>query len=161
MTVFLCSRNGCVKGEQHCSLKIKLHLLPRPSRQLNTNNMKKLLSHQFTIFTVIVIGVSIGLASCEEEAVKLNSAQIQAITKSSVVTAHQIFVTAQEVLDITSDVLSDEGIAIEGTNASPENCPPWLDRQYIMDLTHYDTIIYAGTITLNYGNGTECTDKNT
>jgi hypothetical protein len=123
--------------------------------------MKKAQSHFLSGITAIMIGVSIGFTSCQEEVTEHSAAEIQALTKSSVTTGHEIFVSVQEVLDITSDVLSDEGISIEGTNGSPENCPPTLNRQYIMDLTHYDTIIYAGTITLAYGTNAQCTDINT
>jgi hypothetical protein len=87
---------------------------------------------------------------------KLSTLEMQARMKSSATTAHQIFVTAQEVLDITTDALSTQGISIEDSNASPEGCPPLLINQYIIDETHYDTIIYAGGIVLDYGNGSNC-----
>jgi hypothetical protein len=128
---------------------------------MNKTNMKKLLLNHLNRNATIVLGISIGLASCQEVVIRHSESEMHTITKSSVETAHEIFVFAQEVVDVTSDVLSDEGISIEGTNTSPENCPPTLNSQYIKDLTHYDTIIYAGTITMDYGTGTQCADKST
>jgi hypothetical protein len=112
------------------------------------------------LFTLGVIG-SLGMVSCHEDDVRHNDEELQLQAKSSVETAHGIVVGVQEVLDITSDLLSDEGISIEGTNGSAESCPPALNRQYLVDLSHYDTTIYVGTITLDYGNGNECADKGT
>jgi hypothetical protein len=108
-------------------------------------------------YSLLMMLISIGLFSCgSDEDMKLSASEMQSRMKSSATTTHQIFVTVQEVLDITSDALSTEGISIEDSNASPESCPPLLINQYIIDETHYDTIIYAGGITLDYGNGSTC-----
>jgi hypothetical protein len=108
---------------------------------------------------LLLISLSIVTMSCSNDDMKLSTPEMQARMKSSATTAHQIFVTAQEVLDITTDVLSTEGISIEDSNASPEGCPPILINQYIKDETHYDTIIYAGGVTLDYGNGSHCSAR--
>ena len=100
------------------------------------------------------------MISCEgDDDMKVSAAEMQVRMKSSVTTSHQILVTAQEVLDITSDALSTEGISIEDSNASPESCAPLLINQYIMDETHRDTIIYAGVIILDYGTGLHCSAR--
>jgi hypothetical protein len=124
--------------------------------------MKKLsLSYRLVLTLILVVICLTALVSCQEDDVRHSDEELQIEAKSSVETAHQIVVGVQEVLDITSDVFSDEGFSIEGTNGSAENCPPRLNRQYIIDKTHYDTTIYAGTITMDYGNGNECADKGT
>jgi hypothetical protein len=107
-------------------------------------------------YTLLLLITSIAAISCSTDDMKLSAPEMQARMKSSATTAHQIFVTAQEVLDITTDALSTEGISIEDSNASPEGCPPLLINQYIIDETHYDTIIYAGGIVLDYGTGLNC-----
>jgi hypothetical protein len=103
------------------------------------------------VLTIVII------QSCQESDNNvLTPEQLQAISKSAAQNNHQIIVATQEVLDITSGVLSDEGISVQESNAKPENCQPELLREYVMDRSHYDTIIYAGTITVDYGNGSSC-----
>jgi len=99
--------------------------------------------------------------SCEDSFGVASGEAAQEYTKSSASTAHEIMVLTQEVLDLTSDVLNGEGISIEVDHASPENCLPELYNQYIRDDSHYDTVIYAGTIAMNFGLGTNCSFEGT
>jgi hypothetical protein len=106
---------------------------------------------------VLLSGISLLVLSCDEnEGSVLSPAELQAISRAAAENNHQIIVATQEVLDITSAVLSEEGISVQESNAKPENCAPSLLREYVMDRTHRDTIIYAGTITIDYGNGSSC-----
>lgn len=116
---------------------------------------------RLSIILIFVAIGSLGLTSCQENEIRHNDEDLQIQAKSSVETAHQLMVGVQEVLDISSEVLSDEGISIEGDVGSPESCPPVLKREYVMDLSHYDTTIYVGTITLEYGTGNGCANKGT
>jgi hypothetical protein len=118
--------------------------------------MKTLLPTLMKQYTLVLLAAPMLMVSCSEDDMKLSVPEMQVRMKSSASTAHQIFVTAQEVLDITTDALSTQGISIEDSNASPEGCPPLLINQYVVDETHYDTTIYAGGIVLDYGNGSRC-----
>jgi hypothetical protein len=111
---------------------------------------------------LFVAFITFSILSCEEEGdlSSLSTAEVQEVMKESSITANQIFVLAQDVLDATSGVLSEEGIAIERPAGSPANCSPALVREYIQDLSHYDTAIYAGTIIMDYGNGSTCENPN-
>ena len=118
--------------------------------------MKK--SWRGAIHSIIwILGSSLITISCDDnEGGALSPAALQALSKAAAESNHQIIVATQEVLDITSAVLSEEGISVQESNAKPENCAPLLLREYVMDRTHRDTIIYAGTITVDYGNGGTC-----
>jgi hypothetical protein len=126
------------------------------------NTMKKISQPARLAFILLLVVIAMmGIMSCQDDDVTQNDEALQAQAKSSVETAHQIVVNVQEVVDITSDVLSDEGISIEETNGNAESCPPTLSREYVMDTSHYDTTIYVGTIVLDYGSGNDCADKGT
>jgi hypothetical protein len=116
---------------------------------------------RFIFSAVMMIGLSPLAMSCEDSFGVASGEAAQEYTKSSTSTAHEIMLLTQEVLDLTSDVLSAEGISIEVDHASPENCLPDLYNQYIRDDSHYDTVIYAGTIAMNFGAGTNCSLEGT
>ena len=59
---------------------------------------------------LLIIIAAIGIMSCQDDAIRENNDELQVQAKSSVETAHQIVVNVQEVVDITSELLSDEGI---------------------------------------------------
>jgi hypothetical protein len=123
--------------------------------------MKKLSPlFRFALLNLILL-TSISVISCQDDHLWQTNQEALIEARSSVETTHQIIVSVQEVVDITSEVLSAEGISIEGTNGSAKECPPSLDRQYIKDTSHYDSTIYAGAISLAYGAGNNCTDKGT
>jgi hypothetical protein len=116
---------------------------------------------RFLFSVVILICLSPLVMSCEDGFGVASGEAAQEYTKSSTSTAHEIMMLTQEVLDLTSDVLNAEGISIEVDHASPEDCLPDLYNQYIRDDSHYDTVIYAGTIAMNFGSETNCSLEDT
>ena len=97
------------------------------------------------------------MIACEQDGTtETDGAALQGKTTRQVMNSNQIVVLTQEINDIASDVLSSEGISIGGETTSPDDCTPSIERQYIKDVTHYDTTIYSGTIIVDYGDGTSC-----
>jgi hypothetical protein len=101
------------------------------------------------------------IACSADEGTFTDGSKLQGATKPYAMNSSQVLVLTQEALDITADILSSEGISIGGETSSPDDCEPELSRQYVKDVTHYDTTIYSGTIVLNYGNGTSCSNATT
>ena len=87
----------------------------------------------------------------ETDGSKLQPLAVQYVTNSN----HILFIT-QEALDITANILADEGISIEGDTQGPDDCSPTILHEYVQDYSHYDTTIYSGTITMDYGDNTSC-----
>jgi hypothetical protein len=72
---------------------------------------------------------------------------------------------AQEAIEITSDVLDSEGVtsgrAVESVDSKKghydhHGCDPEITTSYNVDHSRRDTVIYTGTIKVNYGNGGTC-----
>lgn len=112
----------------------------------------------FNLTVGLIVLMLFGMVACENNDFVLSNAEKHKLTRSSTATTHQILVSVQEAMDIAFSVLSSEGISIEGTSASSSTCLPTLYRNYIVDNTHYDTIIYAGSIIMDYGIGAPCGD---
>jgi hypothetical protein len=101
------------------------------------------------------------IACSSDDVASTDGSKLQDATKPYAMNSSQVLVLTQEALDITANLLSSEGISIGGETASPSDCEPALLRQYVKDVTHYDTTIYSGTIVLNYGDGSSCSNETT
>lgn len=111
------------------------------------------------LLLISLLAMMIGCSS--DEGSSTDGGKLQGATKPYAMNSSQVLVLTQEALDITADILSSEGISIGGETASPDDCEPALSKQYVKDVTHYDTTIYSGTIVLNYGDGTACSNETT
>ena len=79
----------------------------------------------------------------------------------------QTMITIQQALDVTAGALADKGVA-EGRvkqegGHDDYGCAPSVNLTLNVDRTHPDSLIYSGTIIINYGDGGSCasTDKRT
>jgi hypothetical protein len=113
---------------------------------------------------VIVFAFFMVLVSCGEQEFKLSSEELRQKAISAAGDNNQIITSAEEIIDITAEVLFDEGIA-QGRSFSGRgmgrSCDPSIEHSYLIDRTHYDTILYVGTMTIDYGNGESCIDGET
>lgn len=119
--------------------------------------MKKSLA----VFTAILI-----MASCSDELVpkKLSS------TQQAELAAHdnaEMMIAIQETLDITAGAMEDKGVAEgrvkKGGSHDNYGCAPSINLTLNIDRNHPDSLIYSGSIIINYGDGSSCssTDKRT
>jgi hypothetical protein len=127
---------------------------------LYTHNVKqskmKLRLHAILFLMALVLMM---IACSSEDGESTDGSKLQGATKPYAMNSSQVLVLTQEALDITANLLSSEGISIGGETGSPEDCEPALSRQYVKDVTHYDTTIYSGSLVLNYGDGSSCTNE--
>jgi hypothetical protein len=75
---------------------------------------------------------------------------------------------AQEAIETSSDVMEIEGITSGRSTESVTSkkgyykhygCDPDVTTTYNVDLSHRDTVIYTGTISIDYGDGATCDPK--
>jgi len=93
--------------------------------------------------------------NCAEKEIKLSHEQLYVRASSAANDNNQIITTAEEIVSLTTDVLTDAGIS-KGTGritGDGRPCTPAVDQSYLTDHSHYDTLLYIGTMTMNYGNG--------
>jgi hypothetical protein len=108
----------------------------------------------------IVFFVSLALLNCSEKEIKLSHEQLYVRASSAANDNNQIITTAEEIVNLTGEVLTDAGIS-KGTGRTGgigRSCTPGVDPSYLTDHSHYDTLLYIGTMTVDYGNGNICPD---
>jgi len=82
----------------------------------------------------------------------------------------QMVSATQTVMGITSDTFGQNGMIGGRTAGGGHNendpqdgesggCRPSITRSFNLDTSHKDSLIYSGTISIDYGNGTTCTDS--
>ena len=109
---------------------------------------------------ILYTSLSALLISCTENENLNTSPEVQArLSKSFSNDNNLIIANAQELMDITGNVLSDVSIVAHGrasTKATASACEPVIDHFYLTDYSHPDTLLYVGEFTVDYGNGTSC-----
>ncbi|MEJ0032130.1 MAG: hypothetical protein WDO15_17915 [Bacteroidota bacterium] len=119
--------------------------------------MKKVLS--VVVMLLMMIGCS------EELAPKRLSSSEQAELAAR--DNAQTMIAIQEALDVTAGAMEDKGVAEgrvkQGGSHDNYGCAPSINLTLNVDRTKADSLIYSGTIIINYGDGNSCssTDKRT
>jgi hypothetical protein len=109
--------------------------------------------------------ISLLILSCgDNDDYKLSSEQLYNRAVAAASDNNQIITSAEEIIDLTADVLSDEGISTARSSSgrwssSARSCTPSVNPSYLIDRSHYDTTLYIGTMTIDYGNGSDCPDN--
>jgi hypothetical protein len=94
--------------------------------------------------------------NCAEKEIKLSHEQLYVRASSAANDNNQIITTAEEIVSLTTDVLTDAGISKGTGRISERPCMPVVNQSYLTDHSHYDTLLYVGTMTMSYGNGEVC-----
>lgn len=97
----------------------------------------------------------------------LSQENIRVLTQQAVEENNQIIVTASELMSVKNAVFQQQGIDINASEQGREagingvnGCLPAIDDLILRDDTHRDTVIYNGTITIDYKNGSSCSIAN-
>jgi hypothetical protein len=106
------------------------------------------------LFLIVLSCNDIDDFNLTEEELRLQSESI-ALDNNLIIT------NAEEIMGITSNILEGANIRAHGrvftkNRTGDKPCNPSIDQFYLTDLTHYDTILYVGRLTLDYGNGNTC-----
>lgn len=115
---------------------------------------------------ISVVAILLIMIGCGEELVpkKLSSSdQAELSARDNA----QTLITIQEALDVTAGAMEDKGVAEgrvkQGGSHDTYGCAPSINLTLNVDRTKADSLIYSGTIIINYGDGSSCssTDKRT
>lgn len=72
----------------------------------------------------------------------------------------EMMIALQEALDVTAGAMEDKGVAQgrvkQGGSHDNYGCAPSVNLTLNIDRNHPDSIIYSGTIIINYGDGSSC-----
>ncbi|MEI9918231.1 MAG: hypothetical protein WDO14_05445 [Bacteroidota bacterium] len=115
---------------------------------------------------ISVVAILLILIGCGEDLVpkKLSSSdQAELSARDNA----QTLIAIQEALDVTAGAMEDKGVAEgrvkQGGSHDNYGCAPSVNLTLNIDRTKPDSLIYSGTIIINYGDGNSCssTDKRT
>lgn len=106
------------------------------------------------------------LAACNQDNVshpKSMTSQQQANTAAE--DNGQMIASTQDVMDITAGAMTGQGISngrfVSTERSGPESwdCGSRVSGTFNIDKSHSDSLIYQGTITIDYGDGSNCKDS--
>jgi hypothetical protein len=104
--------------------------------------------------------------ACQQENITKTASPAQ--SKQAAQDNTQIVAATQSVMSITASAMGQNsalGGRIADGDQSDENdddettCKPSIKHTFARDTTHVDTVIYTGSVTIDYGDGSTCTDS--
>src|SRR5882724_1819039 len=108
--------------------------------------------------------VLVFLGGCQRESIMKQSAE--QIMAQAQITAHdnaQIVSVTQDAMDATGAALSSKGINkgrfVAGRESNGDNCASIISSSFTVDKSHPDSIVYSGSISIDYGDGATCRDS--
>jgi len=104
--------------------------------------------------------------SCQKEVV-FDPATKQAQTEATARDNSQMIAIAQDAMDITGSAMASNGISNGRYSANERttghgmdmDCAPSVSSTFSIDRTHKDSIIYSGSLTIDFGTGLYCKDS--
>ena len=134
--------------------------------------MKKLSCRSFVLFAFYVVF----MWACQKENISKNSSPAQA--KLAAKDNTQIVAATQSVMSITAGAMGQKSVMGgrvmdgdhpgegdqpgEGDHEDDDDetaCEPAIKSTFAIDTTHVDSLIYSGSVTIDYGDGSTCTDS--
>jgi hypothetical protein len=111
---------------------------------------------------LVIIACSVFLVGCQDDLIpkKLSSKE------QAELAAHdnaQMMIATQEVLDVTAGAMREKGVAEGRVNHGEHDtygCAPSVNITLNIDRNHTDSIIYKGSVAINWGDGSSCESKN-
>lgn len=116
---------------------------------------------------------SVILWACQDDSERISPEEA---TQQSGTTARdnaEIIAATQGAMEITADVFEDEGISNgragssstsgriqHGGHRDEEGCLPSISGSFDLDRSHSDSLIYSGTLIIDYGDGSTCDSTN-
>ncbi|NOT74110.1 MAG: hypothetical protein HOP08_04215 [Cyclobacteriaceae bacterium] len=98
--------------------------------------------------------------ACNDNKDQLSPAQKQANAESTAEDNSQIIYATQEMMDVTSGAFAEKGItegrAITGGREMTWGCNPSISGNFNINTSIADSVIYTGSITVDYGTGENC-----
>jgi hypothetical protein len=112
----------------------------------------------------LLLGASI--FACQDESERISAEQAKNQSRVSAEDNNEIIAATQEAMEITSNAFEDEGISNGRVSSGGEfrgdhegddhGCRPNISGSFELDRSKEDTLIYTGTLTIDYGDGSTC-----
>jgi hypothetical protein len=129
-------------------------------------NFLKLIVHVSWLVALVAV-------SCQKDGmVNPPAAVAQAETQTTAHDNSQMIAVAQDAMDVTGSALATRGISnarysagtrvADGSMATTSldmDCAPSVSGSFSVDRTHKDSVIYSGSLTIDFGTGTYCKDS--
>lgn len=115
------------------------------------------------VYPFFISGIVLWLGACSQKETVTPQQTQQATTTA--LDNSQIVAVTKEVLDLTQSGLASEGLIEVAPELSDPNarksrgCRPMVTSQYTLITRTADTLAYSGTLTIDYGDGTICSDS--
>jgi hypothetical protein len=119
---------------------------------------------------VLVVFYVVFMWACQKENISTTSSPAQA--KLAAKDNTQIVAATQSVMSITAGAMAQKGVlggrlmdgghpggGVDTDDDDETTCKPSIKSTFAIDTTHVDTLIYSGSVTIDYGNGSTCTDS--
>jgi hypothetical protein len=102
------------------------------------------------------------LAGCQDDLIpkKLSSSEQAELAAQD---HAKLMLATQEALDVTAGAMEEKGVAegrVKHGDHDTYGCAPAVNLNLNIDRNHTDSIIYKGSISINYGDGNTCEAKN-
>lgn len=108
---------------------------------------------------VIISAWGLMMAACQED---LSPTKLTVEQQATLVASDhaQMMMATQEALDVTAGAMETKGVSsgrvAQGGGHDDYGCAPSVNLTLNIDRNHADSIIYQGTIVINYGDGSSC-----
>jgi hypothetical protein len=112
---------------------------------------------------ILAIASIVFLIGCQEDLIPKRKLSTKEQAKLAAEDNAQMVIATQEALDITAGALQTKGVAEGRTKHGDHDnygCAPAVQLTLNLDRNHTDSIIYKGSISINYGDGSSCDNKN-
>jgi hypothetical protein len=112
----------------------------------------------------LLIGAA--MFACHDELERISTEQAKIQSRVSAEDNNEIVAATQEAMEITSNAFDDEGISggrassggefKGGHHGDDHGCRPNISGSFEVDRSKEDTLMYTGTLTIDYGDGSTC-----
>ena len=123
----------------------------------------KTMIKQSSFAWIAVVGALAWGCKDDNDKYERTPAQKQADATAAAQDNSQIILTTQEMMDVTAGAFAEKGITegrtITQGRESNWGCLPSVSGSFNLNTSFADSLIYTGSITLDYGNGDSCPDS--
>ena len=109
---------------------------------------------------------SVALWACQDDSETISSEQAAQQSTVTVRDKAEIIAATQGAMEVTADIFEDEGISNgrastsgriqHGDHHDDDGCRPSISGSFDLDRSHEDSLIYTGTLIIDYGDGSTC-----
>ena len=110
--------------------------------------------------------LSVALWACQDDSDSISTEQAKQQSNVTIRDNSEIIAATQGAMELTGDIFDEEGISSgrasssgriqHGDHHDDGGCKPIISGSFELDKTHKDSLIYKGTLVIDYGDGSTC-----